>query len=331
MKSFAFSSGEIKAAIDEILQECDLLPARVDTIRQYLQQIIDNDSKFDPNDVIHSTVDTKYLHALIASFRDALVNNLCKRLNSVGIIEDRFEQGAEAAFDFDELCLTVNEHWGTQIDGISSRKSGNNSVKMERNTIHKCHFCSYSVDNKTSLKIHVRTHTGEKPYKCYECSSSFIQTSHLKMHMRSHTGEKPYKCSQCSYTCTRTSDLKTHMFTHTGEKPYKCNVCSYTTVTASDLNAHTRTHTGEKPYKCSQCSYASAFQCALKAHMRTHSNEKPFKCNVCSYASGDRKSIQCHMRTHTGEKPYKCMLCSHASTSSSALQTHMRSHQIKEK
>ncbi|KAI1710119.1 hypothetical protein DdX_10792 [Ditylenchus destructor] len=101
MKSFEFSSGEIKAAIDDVLQECHLLPARVDTIRQYLQQIVYGDSKFDPDDVIHSTVDAKYLHSLMASFRNALVSNLRKRLNSVGIVENRFEQGNVDRLEFE--------------------------------------------------------------------------------------------------------------------------------------------------------------------------------------------------------------------------------------
>ncbi len=55
-------------------------------------------------------------------------------------------------------------------------------------------------------------HCGKCGFNCYfsdsECSWSFFEQGKLDMHMRRHTGEKPFSCQQCNLTFKRADSLK---------------------------------------------------------------------------------------------------------------------------
>uniref|UniRef100_A0A8C2ZBV2 C2H2-type domain-containing protein n=1 Tax=Cyclopterus lumpus TaxID=8103 RepID=A0A8C2ZBV2_CYCLU len=96
----------------------------------------------------------------------------------------------------------------------------------------------------------------DRPHHCLECGKTFRLISSLKKHIRIHTGEKPYPCAVCGRRFRESGALKTHLRIHTGEKPYSCSECGNCFRHLDGLRKHRRTHTGEKPYVCAICGEA---------------------------------------------------------------------------
>nr|XP_029131637.1 zinc finger and BTB domain-containing protein 24 [Labrus bergylta]XP_029131639.1 zinc finger and BTB domain-containing protein 24 [Labrus bergylta] len=189
-----------------------------------------------------------------------------------------------------------------------------------------CEECGKVFKNPLFLKIHQRTHTGEKPFRCLVCGKCFTQKNTLLVHQRMHTGEKPFVCTICSKALSTKNSLQEHMNLHEKEKSFSCDKCGKTFTQKRQLKSHYKVHTGKSLPECAQCHHKFLDTAQLKKHLRTHTGEKPFTCEICGKCFTAKSTLQTHIRIHRGEKPYDCNVCNKSFSDPSARRRHVASH-----
>lgn len=83
-------------------------------------------------------------------------------------------------------------------DELAFRKNGKNSLsplsggRNEPFFKHRCRYCGKVFGSDSALQIHIRSHTGERPFKCNVCGSRFTTKGNLKVHFQRHTSKFPH-------------------------------------------------------------------------------------------------------------------------------------------
>ncbi|XP_061891947.1 zinc finger protein ZFPM1 isoform X3 [Entelurus aequoreus] len=133
--------------------------------------------------------------------------------------------------------------------------------------------CNKSCPSASSLEIHMRTHSGERPFVCLICLSAFTTKANCERHLKVHTDTLNGVCHGCGFVSTTRDILYSHLVTsHMVCQPgsrsevyspgpglpklpssvvlspgdsgvvLKCQVCGHNSESPSQLQQHVQTH-----------------------------------------------------------------------------------------
>ncbi|XP_076989376.1 zinc finger protein ZFPM1 [Tamandua tetradactyla] len=74
--------------------------------------------------------------------------------------------------------------------------------------------CRKSCPSASSLEIHMRSHSGERPFVCLICLSAFTTKANCERHLKVHTDTLSGVCHSCGFISTTRDILYSHLVTN---------------------------------------------------------------------------------------------------------------------
>ncbi len=185
-------------------------------------------------------------------------------------------------------------------------------------------MCS-SIYSETSLTIHLRIQTGEKPFHPNMCEATFAGKAHLSSHLRTHTAITQSCNSQPLLWRVHIAAL-TEIVPHLNHRfltHHAVTTCSTNTMHGSYFKGEhlvavgvckpfiiievktKKPHIEVKPFHCNLCAATFSEKFLLARQFRIFTGEKPFSTlYMCEASFAQKATLTSHLRTHTGEKPF---------------------------
>ncbi|XP_052871727.1 zinc finger protein 177-like [Anopheles cruzii] len=127
-----------------------------------------------------------------------------------------------------------------------------------------CKHCDKKFLTSRALAHHLRCLV--QSFQCTQCDKSYSTQSTLRLHERTHTGERPFVCAVCNKSY-KTASLRTaHMESHIEGKTFECGICGKFLQTGMSYRNHIRRHREERCHGCDVCDKKFYTKYSLRVH-----------------------------------------------------------------
>lgn len=285
-------------------------------------------------------------------------NSPTDETNSLQLLQKRAEEVLDSA--------SQSFSTGSLIDELSYRTGAffNDNPSDDPALKHRCRFCGKIFGSDSALQIHLRSHTGERPFECRVCGSRFTTKGNLKVHYQRHTETMEFvdesKADRRPPYDFRTQSKQIKSSPILDKSPLegtfdlsikKDDKNDKEDAYFSNLNESRNSLASNSPKRFDDEAarqflsfdqeYSSTKKKAWEKYMEIVDTPKatelqqdeayrvdPNKCPICNRLLSCRSALRQHYRTHTGERPFRCRLCARSFTTKGNLKTHIGVHKI---
>ena len=226
------------------------------------------------------------------------------------------------------------------LDDVVRNESGD--IEFVGSNGYTCDICCEEFAIQSALSDHLsevhdegtasKTPAKSVSLKCEQCEVDFANLQSLNLHMRQHTGERPYKCSVCQDNYISKFQLDRHLTKqHETElsTTVKCKICLALFDTERGMKKHRDSHRKDvdstaQAHKCQECEKVYTWKNNLVSHQKNFHDNDEKVCGICNKIFPDEKSIQIHMKKHkeTPDGKFDCKYCGKQFAKGSALRMH---------